>query len=120
MSQIHVQWSHFWRLLVSVDFDDGCNTKICSVDHTIIVIYINGVGYMGSSEMSQIHVLWSHFWRQLVTVNFDDVSLQKYVQLIIQSLLYISMVCAIWGLPKCRKFGCCAAVVTLLEAVGYC
>ena len=52
MSQIHVQWSHFWRLLATVDFDDGCNTKICSVDH------INGVGYRGSSEMSQIHVLW--------------------------------------------------------------
>ena len=44
-----------------VDFDDGFNTKVCSVDHTIIVIYISGVGYMGSSEMSQIHVLWSHF-----------------------------------------------------------
>ena len=58
MSQIHVLWSHFWRLLVTVDFDDGCNTKICSVDHIIIVVYINGVGYMGSSEMSQIHVLW--------------------------------------------------------------
>ena len=50
MSQIHVLWSHFWRLLVTVDFDDGCNTKICSVDHTIIVVHINGVGYRGSSE----------------------------------------------------------------------
>ena len=58
MSQIWVQWSHFWRLLVTVDFDDGFNTKVCSVDNIIIVVYINGVGYMGSSEMSQIHVLW--------------------------------------------------------------
>ena len=58
--------------MVTVDFDDGFNTKVCSVDHIIIVVYINGVGYMGSSEMSQIHVLWSHFSRQLVTVDFDD------------------------------------------------
>ena len=44
--------------MVTVDFDDGFNTKVCSVDHIIIVVYINGVGYRGSSEMSQIHVLW--------------------------------------------------------------
>ena len=56
MSQIWVQWSHFWRLLVTVDFDDGFNTKVCSVDNIIIVVYINGVGYMGSSKMSQIWV----------------------------------------------------------------
>ena len=47
------------------------------------------------------------FRRWLVTMDFDDISLQKYVQLIIQSLLYISMVWAIWGLPKCPKFTCC-------------
>ena len=58
MSQIHVLWSHFWRLLVTVDFDDGFNTKVCSVDNIIIAVYINGVGHMGSSEMSQIWVLW--------------------------------------------------------------
>ena len=69
---IHVQWSHFWRLLVAVDFDDSYNTKVCSVDHIIIVIYINGVGYRGSSEMSQIWVQWSHFWRLLVTAVFYD------------------------------------------------
>ena len=42
----------------AVDIDDGFNTKVCSVDNIIIVVYINGVGYMGSSEMSQIWVLW--------------------------------------------------------------
>ena len=47
MSQIWVQWSHFWRLLVTVDFDDGFNTKVCSVDNIIIVVYINGVSYWG-------------------------------------------------------------------------
>ena len=72
MFQIHTQGSHFWRLLVTVDFDDGFNTKMCSVDHIIIVVYINGVGYRGSSEMSKIHVQRSHFSRQLVTVDFDD------------------------------------------------
>ena len=41
MSQIHTQGSHFWRLLVTVDFDDGFNKKICSVDHIIIVVYIS-------------------------------------------------------------------------------
>ena len=30
MSQIHTQGSHFWRLLVTVDFEDGFNTKIWS------------------------------------------------------------------------------------------
>ena len=37
------------------------NTKVCSVDHIIIVVYINGVSHRGSSEMSQIWVQWSHF-----------------------------------------------------------
>ena len=55
--------------------------------------------------MSQIWVQWSHFSRLLVTVDFDDGLTQKYVQLIIQSLLYISMVCPIGGLPKfpCKR-----------------
>ena len=44
--------------MVTVDFDDGFNTKVCSVDNIIIDVYINGVGHMGSSEMSQIWVLW--------------------------------------------------------------
>ena len=47
MSQIHVQWSHFSRLLVTVDFDVSFNTKVWSDDHIIIVIYINGVCYRG-------------------------------------------------------------------------
>ena len=72
MSQIHTQGSHFWRLLVTVDFDDGFNTKMCSVDHIFIVVYINDVSYRGSSEMSQIHTQGSHFSRLLVTVDFDD------------------------------------------------
>ena len=58
MSQIHVQRSHFSRQLVTVDFDDGFNTKVCLVDLIIIVVHINGVGYRGSSEMSQIHTQW--------------------------------------------------------------
>merc|ERR1739844_562106 len=58
MSQIHTQWSHFSRLLVTVDFDDSSNTKVWSVDHIIIVIYINGVCYRGSFEMCQIHTHW--------------------------------------------------------------
>ena len=41
MCQIHTQWSHFSRLLVTVDFDDCFNTKICPVEHIIIVVYIN-------------------------------------------------------------------------------
>ena len=32
---------------MTVDFDDGFNTKVCSVDHIIIVVYINGVCYRG-------------------------------------------------------------------------
>ena len=58
--------------LVTVDFDDGFNTKLCSVGHIIIVVYINGESYRGSSKMSQIWVQRSHFSRLLVTVDFDD------------------------------------------------
>ena len=47
MCQIWVQWSHFWRLLVTVDFDDSFITKVWSVDHIISVIYIKGVCYKG-------------------------------------------------------------------------
>ena len=44
MCQIHTQWSHFSRPLVTVDFDDRFNTKICSVDDVIIVsLYISMV-----------------------------------------------------------------------------
>ena len=49
MCQIWVQWSHFWRLLVSVDFDDVSNTKVWSVDHIIIVVFIIGCA-RGSAE----------------------------------------------------------------------
>ena len=31
--------------MVTVDFDDGFNTKVCSVDNIIIAVYINGVGH---------------------------------------------------------------------------
>ena len=41
MSQIHVQWSHFSRLLVTVDFDVSFNTKVWSVDHIIKNRYIS-------------------------------------------------------------------------------
>ena len=58
--------------MVTVDFDDSFNTKVWSVDHKIIVIYINGVCYRGSSEKWQIHVQWSHFSKLLVTVDFFD------------------------------------------------
>ena len=36
--------------MVTVDFDDSFNTKVWSVDHIIIVIYINGVCYRGFSK----------------------------------------------------------------------
>ena len=58
--------------MVTVDFDDSFNTKVWSVDYIIIVTYINGVCYSGSSEMSQIHTQWSHLSRLLVTVDLDD------------------------------------------------
>ena len=58
MCQIHVQWSHFSRQLVTVDFDDSFNTKEWSFYHIIIVMFINGYAIRGSSEMCQIHVQW--------------------------------------------------------------
>ena len=38
MSQIHTQWWHFSRLLVTMDFDGSFNTKVWSVDHIIIAL----------------------------------------------------------------------------------
>jgi len=108
--QIWVQWWHFWRLLVTVDFDDSFNTKVWSVDHIIIVIYINGVCYRGSSEMSQIHVQWWHFWRLLVTVDFDSISLQKYGQsqstyiLMLLLALYCTYFCILAHLKIANDF----------------
>ena len=72
MSQIHTQWSHFWRLLVTVDFDDSFNTKVWSFHHIIIVIYINGVCYRGSSEKWQIWVQRLHL--QAMQMNNDNIS----------------------------------------------
>ena len=65
---------------VIVDFDDGFNTKVCSVDHITIVaycpqsfsgggLYLNGswllwsmydglLWYMGNTSMSQFHTAW--------------------------------------------------------------
>ena len=63
--------------MVTVDFDDCFNRKVWSVDHVIIVMFINGVCCRGSSEMCQIHTQWSHFSRLLVTVDFDDSSNTK-------------------------------------------
>ena len=44
-----------WLLLILMIFH---YTKVWSIDHTIIVVYINGGCYRGSSEMSQIHTHW--------------------------------------------------------------
>ena len=61
MSQIHVQWSHFLTAIGYCWFWWCFITKVWSVHHIIIAMFINGVCYRGSSEMSQIHVQWSHF-----------------------------------------------------------
>ena len=105
--QIWVQWRHFWRLLVTVDFDDSFNTKVWLFHHIIIVIYINGVCYRGSLEKWQIWVQWWHFWRLLVTVDFDDnfnTKVWSFHHIII--VIYINDVYYIGGLQKSGKFGC--------------
>ena len=68
--------------MVTVDFDDSLDTKIWSVDHIIIVMFIIECAIRGSAEKWQIHTHWSHFWRLVVTVDFDDISLEKYNQFI--------------------------------------
>ena len=83
MSQIHTQGSHFWRLLVTVDFDDGFNRKMCSVDHIIIVVYINDVAIGGLPKCPKFGCSGHTFegcWLLLILVM---VLTQKYVQLII-------------------------------------
>ena len=82
MCQIHTQWPHFLRLVVTVEFDDVSLEKY---GHLIIIIFmfIIECAIRGSAEKSRIHTQWSHFWRLAVTVDFDDFSLEKYGQLII-------------------------------------
>ena len=74
MSQIHVQLSHFLRLLVTVGYCWVC----C----------------WGSSEMCRIWVQWWDFLTATGYCWFEVISLQKHGQLIIQSLSYTSMACA--------------------------
>ena len=84
-------------------------TKVWSVDHIIIVIYINGVCYRGSSEMCQIHVQWSHFSGLLVTVDFDD-SFDTKVWSVDQWKLVLakSLICSILNFEiSCCIFECC-------------
>ena len=67
--QIWVQWSHFWRLLVTVDFDDSFNTKVWSVDHCHIHQWCV---LWGSSQMfckfgSVTNTNTNTVWREYVT-----------------------------------------------------
>ena len=61
MSQIWVQWSHFLTVIGYCVFWWCFITKVSSVHHIIIALFINGVCYKGSSQMSQIWVQWSHY-----------------------------------------------------------
>ena len=66
MSQFHTGWSHFWRLMVTVDYD-GVSTTIDD--------NLNDCDwYMGHTSMSQFHTGWSHFSRLMVTKDYDGVS----------------------------------------------
>ena len=77
--QIWVQWSHFSRLFVTVDFD-GLSTKL-------IIIFIIRVWYMGHTSKWQIWVQWSHFSRLLVTVDFDGLSTKLIIIFIIELVI---------------------------------
>ena len=54
MSQIWVQWSHFLTAIGYCWFWWYFITKVWSLHHIIIAMFINGVCYRGSSNMSQI------------------------------------------------------------------
>ena len=97
MSQIWVQGSHFSEV-------NGFNKKVWLVDHVIIVMLINVSAMGGLQKCPKFGVtLFGGEWLLLILM---IVSIEKYGQLIIQSLLYTSMVCAIGGLPKSGKFTC--------------
>ena len=63
MCQIHVQWWHFLTAIGFCVFWWCCITKVWSVHHIIIVMFINWVCYRRSLEKWQIHVQWRHFLR---------------------------------------------------------
>ena len=69
-------------------------TKVLSVQHINIVMFINGVWYRGSSVMWQINTHWWHFSKLLVIVNFDHSFNTKFgsVDHII-IVIYINGVC---------------------------
>ena len=80
MSQIHTQWSHFLRLVVTVGFDDiSLENYGQLIIHIIIVMFIMEYAIRGSAEMSQIHTQWSHFLRLVITVDFYDIPLERMV-----------------------------------------
>ena len=73
MSQIWVLWWHFWRLFFTVDFDDGFNTKVCSLDHIIIVVYINDVAIRGIPKCPKFTCCGHTFggcWLLLILIMF--------------------------------------------------
>ena len=53
MCQFHTGWSHFWRLIVTVDYD-GVSTTI---DDNLN----DCAWYMGHTSKWQFHTEWSHF-----------------------------------------------------------
>ena len=81
-------------------------TKVWSVDHIIIVIYINGVCYRGSSEMSQIWVQWWHFLTAVGYFWFWWCCITKVYSVHHIISVSSSTECAIGGIQKCPKFGC--------------
>ena len=66
MCQFHTGWSHFWRLMVAVDYDGVSTTIDDNLDDLD--------WYMGHTSMSQFHTEWSHFSRQMVSIDYDGVS----------------------------------------------
>ena len=115
--QIWVQWSHFWRLLVSVDFD-GLSTKliiIFIIELGIWVIRASGKFGCSGDTFQGCWLLWILMVYKtkliiiFIIVDFDGLSTKLIIIFII--------VLGIWVIRASGNLGCCSlgVIITLLH-----
>ena len=98
MSQFHTEWSHFWRQMVTIDYD-GVSTHLMiilmiEVGIQVILACPNFIRPFFDScwllqKMWQFHTEWSHFWRLMVTIDYDGFSTKLMIILMIDLGIWV-------------------------------
>ena len=81
MCQFHTGWSHFWRLMIAVDYD-GVSTYLM----IILMIELGIWVIRASGNFIRVRDV---FWRLLVTVENDDVSTKFNIIFIIELSIWV-------------------------------